>query len=190
MLVRDTEIPDDSLPAVQQPGSEPLPRAEFDFAAIYEEHLPVMVGVAAGRFGIPEADAETLAHDVFVDFILKAERVTEVRAWLIASIFNASRYYSRVRARSEALPETLADKADPELARVMDMWPDRLAGREAFSCTTARCQLVLRLRYFEQYTIPEIAEELGITKRYATKLVGECLRQAHRRYTKKGRGEQ
>lgn len=159
-----------------------------DFAALYEEHLPLMIGIAVGRFGIPETDAETLAHEVFLDFILKAHRVTSVRAWLVGSICNASRYYGRVRARSEALPDAIEEKPDPHLTRVVDMWPDQLAARQAFACTTARCQLVLHLRYFEEYSIPEIARELDVSEKYAAKLVSECLHQAKRRYEKQGRG--
>lgn len=158
-----------------------------EIAAVYREHLPVMVGVAVSRFGISRTDAETLAHDVFLDYILKRERVTATRSWLIASMYNASQYYLRVRARTEALPEAYLENPDPSLLRVTDMWPDQLAAREAFDCTTPRCQLALRLRYMEGYTIPEIAVELGITERYAAKLVGECLKQANRRYTRRDR---
>lgn len=189
--MRDTPFdPNDSLAAANVTGSEIPAASALDFEAIYAEHLPLMIGIAVGRFNIPESDAETLAHEIFLDFILKSARVTDVRAWLVGSMFNASRHYGRVRARSESLPETIAQTADPRFSRVLDMWPDQLAAREAFSCTTARCQLVLRLRYFEQYTVPEIAAELGITHRYAAKLIGECLRQAQRRYVRKGRGDQ
>jgi DNA-directed RNA polymerase specialized sigma24 family protein len=144
--------------------------------------MSMLVGIAVGRFGIAEGDAEALAHEVFVDLILKAERITDARAWLVASIYNASRYYLRVRGRSEQLPARFAEQPDPHLVRVLEMWPDQLAARQAFSCTTARCQLALRLRFLESFTIPEIAAELGTTKRYAAKLVAECLGQAQRRY--------
>jgi RNA polymerase sigma factor (sigma-70 family) len=182
----------EDIPIAGSSGSElvpvPSPVMPPDFEALYEEHLPLMVGIAVGRFGISETDAETLAHEVFLDFILKAHRVTSVRAWLVASICNASRHYGRVRTRSEALPDSIGEKADPHLTRVIDMWPDQLAAREAIACTTARCQLVLRLRYFEEYSIPEIARELNISEKYAAKLVSECLHQAKRRYEKQGRG--
>ncbi len=180
------------IPLAESPGNElvpaPGPDVPLDFTALYEEHLPLMIGIAVGKFGISETDAETLAHEVFLDFILKAERVTAVRPWLVASICNASKYYGRVRARSEALPDSIDEKPDPQLARVVDMWPDQLAAREAIACTTARCQLVLRLRYFEGYSVPEIARELNTSEKYAAKLVSECLRQAQRRYDKQGRG--
>nr|MDQ3280830.1 hypothetical protein [Acidobacteriota bacterium] len=96
-------------------------------------------------------------------------------------------WYSRRRARSETLPADYQDRADPEFARVREMLPDRLAAEEALGCATERCQLALRLRYVEGYTIPEIARELKTTERYAEKLVGECLKQARRRYAERAR---
>jgi len=158
--------------------------AQRDCGVIYEKHLRLMMWIAKRRFRIPEPEAEPLVHEVFVNFLIKAETVDDVRAWLVAAISNASRYYLRVRERSESLPADFAERPDPHLARVLDMWPDQLAAQQAIAATTARCQLVLRLRYFEGYSIPEIAVELGITSAYATKLVGECLRQVRRRYAK------
>jgi RNA polymerase sigma factor (sigma-70 family) len=143
--------------------------------------------IAKRRFRIAESEAEPLVHEVFVNFLGKAHAIDDVRAWLVAGISNASRYYLRIRDRSEPLPDDYAEWPDPNLERVLDLWPDRLAAHQAIASTTARCQLVLRLRYFEGYSIPEIATELGITTAYATKLVGECLRQAQRRYAKMAR---
>ena len=110
--------------------------------------------------------------------------MADVRAWLVAAISKACRYYLRVRGRSETLPDNFAEQPDPNSARALDMWPDQLAAQQAISATTARCQLVLHLRYFEGYSVPEIAAELRISTAYATKLVRECLLQARRRYTK------
>lgn len=158
--------------------------ADRDCGEIYEKYLRLMMWIAKRRFHIPESEAEPLVHEVFVNFLIKIESVADVRAWLVAAISNACRYYLRVRERSETLPADFAERPDPHLARVLDMWPDQLAAQQAIAATTARCQLVLRLRYFEGYSVPEIAAELGITIAYATKLVAECLRQVRRRYAK------
>lgn len=166
----------------------PALQPEVDFEAIYEWAMPLMVGTAVARFGVPEVDAETLAHEIYLDFLLKGAAIEDRRGWFVGAVFNASRAYRRKVARLEDLPEDFLERPDPHLARVLDMWPDQLAGRQAFERTTAKCQLALRLRFFEGYTIPEIAEELGITKTYAAKLISESLRQANRRYTKPLRG--
>jgi RNA polymerase sigma factor (sigma-70 family) len=169
------------------PASPPVLPAqvpEFDFGAIYEKYYRLMISVAVRRFHICEMDAQTLAHEVFFDFLGKGASIADPRGWLVGAVCNASRYYLRKQARAESLPDTIAEEPDPELARVLEMWPNQLAAREAFARTTARCQLVLRLRYLEGYSIPEIARELGTTKKYAAKLVAECLKQAHRRYAR------
>lgn len=171
-------------------AGESAPATAPDFEALYEQHVPLMIGIAVRRFGITEIDAETLAHEVFVDFMQKHERVSDARSWLVASIYRASMYYLRRNARTESLPDAINESPDPDSVRGADAWLDRLAGRQAFECATARCQLALRLRFMEGYTIPEIAEELRTTPRYAAKLVSECLRQAHRRYTRLGRVEE
>jgi DNA-directed RNA polymerase specialized sigma24 family protein len=82
---------------------------------------------------------------------------------------------------------SLADELipDPSLERVCDALPDQLAGREAFACVTARCQIALRLRYLEGYSVPEVAAELRTSQKYAQKLISRCLRQARRRYREK-----
>jgi RNA polymerase sigma factor (sigma-70 family) len=168
--------------ALELESSEP---PEPDYAALYEQYYTLMVSIAIRKFHICESEAEALAHEVFLDFLTKGAGIEDQRGWLVGAMCNASRYYLRRRARAEPLPETYAQAPDPSLARVLEMWPDQLAAREAIGKTTARCQLVLRLRYFEGYSVPELATELRITKKYASKLVSECLRQAYRRYVRR-----
>jgi len=158
-----------------------------DFGAVYEENYGLLVGTAVENFHIAEIDAQTLAHEVFLAYFLKANEVMNSRAWLLSAICNASKYYLRARARYVPLPPEFRELPDPQ--RVDEVLPDQIAAREAFSCVTARCQLALRLRYLEGYSIPEIAAELNTSPRYAAKLVSRCLRQAQCRYTKKGDGD-
>jgi RNA polymerase sigma factor (sigma-70 family) len=157
--------------------------AEQEFAAIYEEHYDLLVGIAVDRFGISHADAETLVQEVFLELLLHAGRVRDRRAWLIGAIYNASKSHLRRAQRVEPLPEHGLDPADPRYARVEEQWPAELAAREAFARLTPRCQLALRLRFIEGHTVPSIASLLGTTARYAAKLVSRCLQLAHRRYS-------
>jgi len=94
-----------------------------------------------------------------------------------------------VRARSVRLPADILEEADPASLRVMDQLPAELAARECFACLTPRCQLALRLRYLEGYSVPEIAAELLTSTKYAQKLVSRCLQQAHDRYHIRGNGK-
>ena len=84
----------------------------------------------------------------------------------------------------------MSDAADPRHARAKERLPDQLAAREAFACVTAKCQIALRLRYLEGYSIPEVAVELNTSPKYAAKLVSRCLQQAQSRYEKKGKNDE
>jgi RNA polymerase sigma factor (sigma-70 family) len=150
-----------------------------DFDVVYEDHLQLLVGTAVDRFHISETDAETLAHEVFLAYFLKAEQVLDSTAWLVAAMCNASRSYLRTQARQVELPSEVIDQS-----RTVEI-TDQLVAREVLCCLTPRCQLALGLRYLEGYSIPEVAAELRTSPKYAGKLVARCLRQAHDRYTKK-----
>ena len=152
---------------------------QVDVGAVYDEHFRLIVGTAIARYRICESDAETLAHDVFLSFILKAEEVRDARAWLVSAICNASKYYLRVRSRTV---ELTADVVDTREARDTCDVTGQMMARECLACLTPRCQLALRLRYIEGYSAAEIAEELRTTPKYAQKLLGRCLRQAQDRY--------
>lgn len=158
--------------------------AAVDITTVYEDHVHLLVGTAVSRYRICESDAQALAHDVFVAYLLKAHEISDSRAWLLSAMCNAAKFFLRTQARHVALPAEHVDEPDPQLKRILDALPDQLAAREAFDCLTARCQLTLRLRYLEGYSVPEIADALQTTPKYVTKLVARCLRQAHDRYTK------
>ena len=153
-----------------------------DLGAIYDAHYRLLVGTAIERYDISETDAQTLAHDVFLAFITKANEIMDVRAWLVSGICNASKYYLRVRARTVPLSVEMGERPDPQLSRVRDLLPEQLTARQIMACLIPRCQLALHLRYVEGYTFPEIAVELRTTPKYAQKLVGNCLRRAHECY--------
>jgi len=71
-------------------ASDQVSLGRADVGALYEEHRGLLVGTAVGRFGIRHEDAETLVHDVFLAYIVKADEVIDARAWLVGAICNAS----------------------------------------------------------------------------------------------------
>jgi len=152
-----------------------------DFGAVYEENIRLLVGTAVDRFHISQSDAEGLAHEVFLSYYLKAGEIIDSRAWLVSGICNASKHYLRSRARLVST-DALEEAIDPRAENLQD----QLVAREAFACTSAKCQVALHLRYIEGYSIPEVAEELNTSAKYAAKLVSRCLKQAQDRYKKKG----
>jgi RNA polymerase sigma factor (sigma-70 family) len=163
----------------EKPASA-LSRMGIDFDAVYNAHVPLMIGIAVDRFQISQSDAQTLAHQIFLVYFMKPEDVKEPRSWFVGAISNACRHYLRTRARDVALPEEMVNEPDPEFPA--DWQSNRIAARQAFGCLTSRCQLALQLHYLEGYSIPEIAAQLHITPAYAKKLVSRCLQQARERY--------
>lgn len=151
----------------------------IDFDAVYDEHVPIMIGIAVDRFHLSRSDAQTLTHEVFLAYYLKAEEIRDVRAWLIGAICNASRQFLRKNGRDVALTDEVANAPDPRHAP--ESLNDQIAARQAYACCTARCQLALSLRYIEGYSIEEIAAALKTTPRYAQNLVSRCLQQARDR---------
>jgi RNA polymerase sigma factor (sigma-70 family) len=170
------------LTVIADRPSSALSRCGIDFDAVYNENVPVMIGVAVERFHISQTDAQTLAHQIFLTYFLKSDDVRDKRAWFVGAICNASRHYLRMRVRDVALPSEMVNEPDPEFATILDSIPNRIAAREVFQCLTSRCQLALHLHYLEGYSIAEIAAQLHTTPAYAKKLVSRCLQQARERY--------
>lgn len=175
------------------PRSETVQPALDDsrFEAVYEEHFDFLVAVARRKFRVPETEAETLAHEVFLTYLRKADTIRDLRAWMVGAICHASRYYWRSNGRAMPMAEMAMDvePADPASIRILDSLPDQLAAREALACLAPRWQEVLRLRYFEGCSVSEVAERLGLKARYTQKLIAKCLRRAEQRYAAKGKGK-
>lgn len=162
---------------------------EQRFEAVYEQYAEFLLQIAVFKFRVPDSEAETLVHDVLFSYLRKGSDVNDLRSWLVGAICHASRHFWRLNTRIiEADPTFELDRVDPASVRILDSLPDQLAAREALECLSPRCQEVLRMRYFEGCTVPEIAQKLGITAKGAQKLITRSLRRAERLYTNKGKG--
>jgi RNA polymerase sigma factor (sigma-70 family) len=151
----------------------------IDFDAVYDEQVPIMIGMAVKRFHLAEQDAQVLAHEVFLAFFMRAEEIRDHRAWLIGAMCNACRELLRKSSRDVALPDDIANRPDPK--QESHSISDQITAQELQACCSARCQLALRLRYIEGYSIAEIAALLKTTPKYAQNLVSRCLQQARDR---------
>ena len=99
-------------------------------------------------------------------------------------ICHACRYFWRQNGRrTDQLDQELAMlRPDPESVAIFDLLPSQLAVREALDALSPRYAQILRMRYYDGYTIREIADYLGVTAKYTQKLVGKCLRMAEQMY--------
>jgi RNA polymerase sigma factor (sigma-70 family) len=170
----------ESLPALVRAATDPPDVDELEFVQIYEANFGLLVALAVRKFQVPFGDAEGLAHEVFLSYLKRRKEIRELHKWLIGAICNASRHYWRKNDRNidQLDDEANSIHVDPVSAHVMDWLPARIAAGEALAVLSPRHQHILRLRYYEGYSIPEIAEELGVTAKYAQKLVIKCLRRA------------
>src|SRR5207245_1209045 len=91
------------MTVIEEKQSSALSRMGVDFDAAYNDHVPVMIGLAVDRFHVSESDAQTLAHQVFLAFFLKADDIRDHRAWFVGAISNACRHYLRTRSRDVEL---------------------------------------------------------------------------------------
>lgn len=166
-----------------------LPSADDrDFEELYAEQFDFLVGVAVRKFRVPDSEAETLAHEVFLSYLKHKASIREVRRWMLGAICHASRYYWRQQGRlgDAGDPDEAIERADPDSMRILESLPDQLAARQALEGLSPRDQMILKLRYFEGCSIHEVAEKLGVKPKYAQKLVTKCLRRAETRYSARG----
>jgi RNA polymerase sigma factor (sigma-70 family) len=169
--------------AHEPPPPAPPPPCVIDeeqFVQLYEKNVGVLVAVAIRKFQVPADDAEALAHEVFLSYLKRKDDIRDLHKWLLGAICNASRYYWRQHGRNiEQLDTELAvERPDPASRNILEIMFSRIAAGEALAGLSPRYQYILRLRYFEGYSINEIAEHLGVTAKYTQKLVTKCLRRA------------
>jgi DNA-directed RNA polymerase specialized sigma24 family protein len=111
------------------------------FEAIYDKHASLLLAIIVDKFAIAAIDAQTLVHEAFLSFFMNMDDVRDVRAWLVGAVCNASRTFLKKRDRQVSVTDEHLETPDPRNLR--ESLPDELAGKQALSCLTARCQLAL-----------------------------------------------
>jgi RNA polymerase sigma factor (sigma-70 family) len=153
---------------------------------VYLEHSPLLRRVAVRKFGIPPLDADTLVHDVFAAYIANPGAVrSDLRAYLIAAICNASRNYWRSKEMQErvfvATGEPAEDSGLPD-----ESFFEGLSLHLVMSATLARlgqrCRDVLRRFYFEGESAGSIAEVLETTPGNVHYILHACRKKARSIY--------
>src|SRR5437667_9667156 len=111
-----------------EPAVETSAEAEERFTAIYEQNFGKLASIAVRKFRVPESEAETLAHEVFLTYLRRSEEIRDLHSWLVGAICHASRYYWRMRDRNlePAQTETTLERMDPASTRILDSLPDQI----------------------------------------------------------------
>lgn len=151
------------------PGNEEI---EQTFEDLYEHFFDLLATIAIRKFRVPETDAESLVHEVFLSYFRKMDQVKQPYSWLLGAICNASRYYWRQHGRSLEEEETFEQPAIPE---ILDSFADRLAVRQALLALRPQERDILRMRYREGRSVDEIGQRLGVEAKEAEKLLTKFL---------------
>ena len=163
-------------------AGEVMPVGPEQIETLYLTHRRLLMFVGCRKFGVPEEDAEALIQDVFLSYMQSAPRIVKVRAWLVAAMCNASRYYWRSRGRLEALPEDYDQTSDPALDGAAEQWALKISVQQAVGYLDPRCREVLSLHHLEGRSASDVAGLLDTTLRYAEKLIHNCLKRLRQIY--------
>jgi len=137
---------------------------------VLRDRRSALVGYAA-LFTLDRSEAEDLAHDAIVRTFAKPRSLTDVysaegyvRAVIRTIFIDSTRRSVSWRARAHLLAETdHAPSPEHATAAVLDV-------RAALAGLAPRERAVAVLRFFDDFTVPEIAHELdlstGAVKRY------------------------
>lgn len=141
---------------------------------IVRDALPLLRGLARSRFSLPEDEVDSLVHNVLVRYLVRAEKVRDPRAYLVASLMNGAR---RLRAAPPSFEVPFDEIGDEPRQEQDDEIRQHLAG-QILDRLDERCRDILKMHYYSGQTTREMAVELETTPGYAQKLVHKCLRRA------------
>ena len=151
---------------------EEPPSDRPDIAALYAQYRPLLLLIAARRFGVERDEAEDLVHDVFVSYLRRWRVVRDVRRWLIGAICHACRYRERKFGRLDQfdLPEHDIPSSPTHT--------DRPVAQQLVERLSQRDQELLAWRFIEGMTAAEIGVLLGCTPKAADKRLRRALKHA------------
>jgi RNA polymerase sigma factor (sigma-70 family) len=151
---------------------------------MYLAHAQLLRRVAIRKFQVPPGDAESLVHDVFINY-LRTERTvrSDVRGYLVASICNACRNYWRARRSEERV---FVGGGDPERDAVGEDMFDGLAVNLLVASTLARlgdrCRDALKRYYLDGEDTATIAAALNTSPANVNYMMHVCRKRARAIY--------
>ena len=167
-------------------AARPYPVSDSRTEGLYLEHAPVMRRIAIRKFGVPPADADTLVHDVFVNYLMMTRAIrADLRTYLIGAICNACRNYWRSQ-RTEGRVFSDADVATIDVAadKMLDGLEDHLTVASILAGLGERCREVLRRYYLEGEDTATIAAAMDTTSSNVNYMMHICRKRAREAYEK------
>lgn len=147
---------------------------DSQIGALYTDHYEYLVGLSIRKYEVPREEAETLVHDVFVNMMRSSDEVERPLAYLTIGVLRASAEYWRKRRREETDEDPTRGDRRPHNASESAL-VRKLTVNAAVRLLRERCQETLSLYFVEGCTAKEVARKVGTSRRYAEKLIRNCL---------------
>lgn len=172
----------EAAPVVGVTATDELRDPEFD--RIYETYVPLLRGIAMRKFRIPRGDVDELVQDVFATYLTHAERVRELRPYLIGGICNAARQYWR---ETEAERKVFCEvEGEAEATTCDGAFLDSLIQNTLMSAALSRlgasCRETLRRFYLEGESAISIAASRNTTPNSIHQILNYCRRRVRETY--------
>jgi len=168
-------------PALAQLLGVPEESAEH----LYVDNAALLRRIAMRSFHVPEEDANTLVHDVFLTFIASNREVrTNARAYLIGAIKHASQKYWRSRHSDKRIFSN-CDESTPSAADLTDFSQGVLINQIVAALLKrlgTRCKEALRRYYLEEEDTAAIAQALKTTPANVNYIMHHCRKRAKEIY--------
>jgi RNA polymerase sigma factor (sigma-70 family) len=164
----------------------PAPCERNAVEELYVEHAFLLRRIAVRKFAIPDCEAETLVHDVFVEYLVRTRDVHHnIRSYLIAAICNASRNYWRAKqTREKYLTAEISVPVEDDVLEGLSL---RMMIGATLARLGTRCREVLRRYYLEDEDTASIAGALDTTPSNVNYLMHVCRKKARRIYEEIGK---
>lgn len=149
-----------------EPQSPDVPSVEPDFRLIFETECS-FVWNTLRRLGIPDRDADDAAQDVFIvvhRHLRDYDPTRPLRPWLFGICYRVAIAQRRLaRNQRERIDEVgeVADQGRPADEQLEEMQAQDLVRRALDALDLDRRALIVMHEY-EGYSVPQIAETLGI----------------------------
>ena len=137
--------------AARRASSASVPAVGAAFEALFVAEYEAMLRIAFVMLGSQE-QAEDVVHDSMAKVLERWHRIDNHGGYLRVTVINRSRSVLRRRRFLRRQPAREVEAADQEIDYLADLLDVLSPTRRA----------IVTLRYFEQLTIPEIAEVLGV----------------------------
>jgi RNA polymerase sigma factor (sigma-70 family) len=161
-------------------ATDELRDPEFD--RIYETYVPLLRAIAMRKFRIPRGDVDELVQDVFATYLAHAERVRQLRPYLIGGICNAARQYWR---ETEAERKVFCD-VEAEATTCDGAFLDSLIQNTLMAAALSRlgesCRETLRRFYIDGESAISIAASRETTQNSIHQLLNYCRRRVRETY--------